>query len=238
MLIFKTYQRVVNMMKSSLAQRVRVGFVSALMTLGMAHNVYSAPAQKPLFQTNSVKPIMMLNMSKDHQMFFKVYDDYSDITDSSGGDPDGTPDTTYVPKYEYYGYFDSTLCYEYVVENYFNPVAKADADHYCTAGTNQWSGNFLNWATMTRIDAIRKILYGGYRSTDTTSATILERAFIPHDAHAFAKYYNGPKIDQLTPFTTVTTASVTLEQNGITICNVTPIDVAAKNASQLNSNPP
>lgn len=235
MLIFKAYQRVVNMMKSPLAQKVRVGVVSALMTLGVAHNAYAdAPAQKPLFQTNSVKPIMMLNMSKDHQMFFKVYDDYSDITDPNGGDPDGNPDLTYVPKYEYYGYFDGTLCYEYVADNYFNPVAKA-VNHYCTAGANQWSGNFLNWATMTRIDAIRKILYGGYRSTDTTTETILERAFIPHDAHAFAKFYDGDDIAKLTPFTVpkATKASAT----GITICNVTPID-SANPLSQKNTKPP
>lgn len=237
MLISKAYQRVLSMMKSPLAQKVRIGFVSALMTLGIAHNAYAAPAQKPLFQTNSVKPIMMLNMSKDHQMFFKVYDDYSDITDPNGDDPDGTPDTTYIPKYEYYGYFDSSLCYEYVSDNYFNPVAKADAEHYCTASSNQWSGNFLNWASMTRIDAIRKILYGGYRSTDTTAATILERAFIPHDAHAFAKYYNGPKINQLTPFTSTTQNATDLKTNGITICNVTPID-SSNNASQNNTKPP
>jgi len=236
MLIFKACERVVNMMKTPVAQRLKISVAVMLMTLCVAHNAYSAPAQKPLFQTNSVKPIMMLNMSKDHQMFFKIYDDYSDITNPTGGAADGIPDTTYVPKYEYYGYFDGKLCYEYVSDNYFNPVAKADADHYCVANSNQWSGNFLNWASMTRIDAIRKILYGGYRSTDTTTATILERAFIPHDAHAFAKFYDGTDIAKLTPFTVP--KSTTTSATGITICNVTPADVAARNASQLNTQPP
>lgn len=239
MLIFKTYQRVLHVMKSPLTQKLKIGAVSALVTLGVTHNAHAAPAQKPLFQTNSVKPILMLNMSKDHQMFFKAYDDYSNITDENGGDPDdkGVPDTTYVPKYDYFGYFDSKLCYEYVSDNYFSPVAKADADHYCVANANQWSGNFLNWASMTRIDAIRKILYGGYRSKDTTTETILERAFIPHDAHAFAKYYNGPKIDQLTPFTNTTQNATDKKKNGITICNVTPID-GSNNASHKNTKPP
>lgn len=234
MLIFMTCQRVSKIMKTHIGQRLRIGLISMFLTLGVAHNAYSIPSQKPLFQTNSVKPIMMLNMSKDHQMFFKVYDDYSDITSATGGAPDGTPDTTYVPKYEYYGYFDGKKCYQYNVGNYFEPVAWADADHYCIAGTQQWSGNFLNWAAMTRIDAIRKILYGGYRSTDTTSATILERAFITHDAHAFAKFYDGTDIAKLTPFTVPKSAT---EATGITICNVTPAD-PAHNASQSNLNPP
>ncbi|WP_286875822.1 hypothetical protein, partial [Marinimicrobium sp. UBA4509] len=57
--------------------------------------------------TQPVRPVAMLNMSNDHQLFFKLYDDYSDI------DGDGEPDTTYKHDYDYYGYFDSGLCYEY-----------------------------------------------------------------------------------------------------------------------------
>lgn len=235
MLIFSMRNSIDFLMKKYPCQRIRSAVFSAILTLGIVHNAQAAPAQKPLFQTNSVKPIMMLNMSKDHQMFFKVYDDYSDITDPNGGAPDGKPDTTYVPKYEYYGYFDGKKCYQYSSGNYFEPVALADADHYCVATNKQWSGNFLNWATMTRIDAIRKILFGGLRSIDDTSSTILERAFLPHDAHSFAKYYNGPNIDQLTPFNTVT--SGTAMTDGITFCNVTPID-GANNASQNNTKPP
>ena len=50
---------------------------------------------------------------------------------------------------------------------------------------------------MTRIDAIRKILFGGLRRVDTSSDTVLERAYIPPDIHAFAKYYNGDDINDL-----------------------------------------
>ena len=49
--------------------------------------------------------------------------------------------------------------------NRFEPVSLT-ADKYCTG---QWSGNFLNWATMSRMDVLRKILFGGLRSTDTKS---------------------------------------------------------------------
>jgi type IV pilus assembly protein PilY1 len=221
---------------SRVHRKIQIGLTSFLMMFAIIHNAYAIPAQIPLFQLNSVKPIMMLNMSKDHQMYFKVYDDYSDITNPSGGAPDGKPDTTFNPKYEYYGYFDGKKCYQYVKADYFEPVAFASLpDHYCTVGSNQWSGNFLNWATMTRIDAIRKILFGGFRSTDTSILTILERAFIPQDAHAFAKFYDGKDINQLTPFTVP--YSATTPATGITICNVTPTD-ALNDLSQNNKNPP
>jgi type IV pilus assembly protein PilY1 len=218
MLIFKACERVVNMMKTPVGQKLRMGVVTVLMTLGVAHNAYSVPAQKPLFQTNSVKPIMMLNMSKDHQLYFKVYDDYSDL------DNDGIPDTTYKNSYDYYGYFDSEKCYLYSTSNNrFEPVAAVSDTGYCNVSVDtQWSGNFLNWASMTRIDSVRKILYGGLRSTDSPTETVLERAFLPHDAHSFAKFYDGDDIGRLTPFKSVPKNQLNTAATGITICNTTP----------------
>jgi type IV pilus assembly protein PilY1 len=190
-----------------------VGFLS----LGMAHSVMSVtPSQVPLFLTAPVKPLMMLNMSNDHQLFFKAYDDYSDITGPEGGEPDGSADTTYIHKYNYYGYFDSKKCYTYQ-NNRFEPAVMAGGDKYCNG--SHWSGNFLNWATMTRIDAVRKILYGGLRQVDTATETVLERAFLPNDAHSFAKYYNGADVGGLTPFDNVTTGNAS--SAGLTICNTT-----------------
>ena len=55
-------------------------------------------------------------------------------------------------------------------------------------------------STMARIDVLRKVLYGGARSTDTTSETVLQRTHLPTDAHSFAKYYKGDDLDKLTPF--------------------------------------
>lgn len=179
------------------------------------------PAQDPLFLAQPVRPLMMLNMSNDHQLFFKLYDDYTDLDTP----PDGEIDVGYMNDYDYYGYFDENKCYSYS-NGVFSPDGSEDGDGYCNAGgtSNQWSGNFLNWATMTRIDAVRKILYGGKRSTDTVESTILERAFLPNDAHSFAKYFNGPNIDRLTPFGSgdgVTEGNATSQSSGITICNTT-----------------
>ena len=45
---------------------------------------------------------------------------------------------------------------------------------------------------MTRMDIVRKILYGGKRSTDTATDTVLERAHLPIDAHSFVNITTAP----------------------------------------------
>lgn len=242
-------------------KHIGIGSVVTGLTLGLSFSTQAAPVQYPLFIANPVKPIMMLNMSKDHQLFYKLYDDYSDIVDqstsssssssaasvSSGSSSsaasfnfaksgkDGNADTTYIHRFRYYGYFDSDKCYTYA-NNLFSPSSKVNAStRYCNNGTatNEWSGNFLNWASMTRLDAVRKILYGGKRAVDDVDQTILERSYLPEDAHAFAKYYNGSDIDSLTPFGR-NNDGVTKNQNnnssGITMCNST----SPSNSNQMS----
>ena len=170
-----------------------------------------AIAQAPLFLSAAVNPQVMLTLSNDHQLYFKAYDDYSDL---SG---DGLPDTTYVHDIEYFGYFDPHKCYDYdTSDNAFIPVSES-ADRYCSG---EWSGNFLNWVSMARIDTVRKILYGGMRVVDTATRTIVERTHLPTDAHSWAKYYNGNDIAQLTPFSGLTTG-LPIQESGITFCNTT-----------------
>lgn len=199
-------------------KKIRLFGTIGLLTFGVVQAAHAEPSQLPLFLTAPVKPLMMLNMSSDHQLFFKAYDDYTDL------DPeleDGI-ETTYKHSYEYYGYFDSKKCYVYQ-NNQFEPVVLVDGAGLCnTEGSNQWNGNFLNWATMTRMDAVRKILYGGSRAKDqdTRDETVLERAFLPHDAHSFAKFYNGPNIEKLTPFSVDQELTGT-QATGITLCNTT-----------------
>jgi type IV pilus assembly protein PilY1 len=117
----------------------------------------------PLYLKTFAKPILMLNISKDHQLYFKAFDDYSDL-DSP---PDNIPETTYKHSFDYYGYFDSQKCYTYNTTNTRFEPSSISSTKYCVG---QWSGNFLNWASMTRIDTIRKILYGGKRTTDLATA--------------------------------------------------------------------
>lgn len=172
-------------------------------------------AQTPLFLTAPVDPMVMLVMSKDHQLFYKAYNDYSDLDD------DGTIETTYKPTFNYYGYFDSNACYSYN-SGKFVPAGDTDSQHYCDGTSSHWSGNFLNWITMSRMDIVRKLLYGGQRQAgnDTPTLTVLERAYIPTDAHSWAKYYNGPYIRKLTPFNPPTSGGVAKDR-GISFCNTT-----------------
>ena len=186
----------------------------------------------PLYLSSSVPPLVMLTISKDHTLFSKAYNDYTDL------DGDGIVDTTYKHGIDYAGYFDSYKCYSYdIVNNVFVPTNWTAKDKtqaasaavnltakYCNTGsatapsgakaTNTWSGNFLNWASMARIDAMRFVLYGGTRSTDTAASTILERAYIPTEAHSWSKYYNGADISSLTPFNPATTQPASAAAGG------------------------
>jgi len=175
----------------------------------------------PVISTESAVPEVMLTMSKDHQLFFKVYNDFSDL------DGDGDVDTTYDNDIDYFGYFDQDKCYSYQNGlDRFQPEYFT-ADHHCDNAPGEWSGNFLNWATTGRFDAVRKILYGGSRSTDTGTLTVLERVQLPHDAHSWVKYYNGDDVDRLTPFDPPVDADggdgdgEDDIDEGITICNTT-----------------
>ena len=80
------------------------------------------------------------------------------------------------------------------------------ADKTCSG---DWSGDFLNYMTTSRIDALRKVLYGGHRVIDSASLTVLERSFIPQDAHSWGKEYqsvavNGYDISDYTPLSVPT----------------------------------
>lgn len=149
--------------------------------------------------TANIKAMMMIAASKDHTLFGPMYTDFEDL------DGDGTIDVTFKPTFKYYGYFDSTKCYLYSSSNSrFEPDTNATltSGRYTCGGANQWAGNFLNWATMTRLDIVRKMFYGGERQTDTSTATVLQVARLSRDSHSFVKYYQGADIRDYTPFTT------------------------------------
>jgi type IV pilus assembly protein PilY1 len=146
-------------------------------------NVSAGISQQPLFLTSSVPPIVMLTMGRDHKLFYEAYNDASDLNG------DGLIDVGYKPTIDYYGYFDSKRCYDYNSTGYFEPK-DATTDKKCSSVAGDWSGDFLNYLTTARIDALRKVLYGGYRGEDSTTQTLLKRSFIPQDAHAWGKEYD------------------------------------------------
>ncbi|WP_051749486.1 pilus assembly protein [Nevskia soli] len=183
----------------------------------------------PVLNSVTSPPLVMLLLSRDEQLSFKAYTDYTDLNG------DGTIETTYNDATNYSGYFDTALCYNYSsANNYFIAGANVAAGtHQCGTSGNPWSGNFLNWLTMTRLDMVRWVLYGGLRSTDTASATsgstaatqktVLKRAFIPNDIHSFAKVYTGTDANKYTPFSS--------SSGAITFCNTSSASSATAYSS-------
>ena len=138
----------------------------------------------PPFISAQGPPLVMLVMGRDHKLYYEAYNDTSDL------DEDGELDVGYKHSIDYYGYFDPYKCYKYEGSGAaakFVPT-RTTPNKYC-GGEDEWSGNFLNWLSMSRIDVLRKVLYGGYRSTDSSSETVLEGVYIPQDAHSWGKEY-------------------------------------------------
>ncbi|RDZ29249.1 pilus assembly protein [Lysobacter silvisoli] len=166
-------------------------------------------ADQPLYLGGNAPPLMMLVASRDEQLFDKAYTDYTDI---SG---DGVVDNTYNNRIDYEGYFDPFLCYVYA-SGVFKAKPERNTDHKC--GGSAWSGNFLNWITMSRLDVLRYVLYGGMRTTDTATDTVLERAHIPSDMHAWSKIYTGDDLQQY--------VGIAASGKSMTFCNVS-LDAAS-----------
>lgn len=150
----------------------------------------------PPFVSSGAPPLVMLVMGRDHKLYYEAYNDASDLND------DGVLDIHYKPSIDYYGYFDSYKCYTYSSTNKRFEASSKTTDKTCS-GT--WSGDYLNYLTMSRMDTVRKVLYGGYRSTDTSAETVLQRVFVPQDAHSWGKEYtsvafDGYDIAKYTPF--------------------------------------
>lgn len=158
---------------------------------------------RPLYVSSNEPPLNLLVLSRDHKLFYEAYNDASDL------DGDGTYDVGYrgyilkpgestaAPgkfKIDYYGYFDSYKCYRYN-NSRFEPVEKTSNKKCANNNGAPWSGDYLNYLTTSRMDAIRRVLYGGKRSTDTSTETVLERAYIPQDAHAWGKEYKDIATD-------------------------------------------
>lgn len=184
-------------MTTPLPKKISIAILLAL-SVGMhaPANANVTMAQSPLFLPGTVPPLNLIVMGRDHKLYYEAYNDASDL------DGDGVPDVGYKPSITYFGLFDSNKCYSYS-DGIFSPTSTT-TNKKCTSA---WSGDFLNYLTTSRVDALRKVLYGGTRSTDTATSTILERSHIPQDAHSWGKEYHSEAVDgylisDYTPLTT------------------------------------
>jgi type IV pilus assembly protein PilY1 len=62
-------------------------------------------------------------------------------------------------------------------------VGICQAPHSTQSGS--FSGNWLNYLVTSRVDVIRKVLYGGFRQLDTPVATVLEPSWVPRDSNSW-----------------------------------------------------
>ena len=130
----------------------KINFTIILILLFTAPHTYAAEpsvaqyACKPIFQSNTVQPAITI------------------ILDNSGSMNQRAYGTTYDPNTKYYGYFEpgepAAVPTEHTMYSYGNNKFTRDS-------SGPWDGNFLNWATMRRIDVTRKVLMGGKATSRT-----------------------------------------------------------------------
>lgn len=191
------------------AQTLRPIFACLILAISqvMGNGAHAVPilganpeTSTPVHVAQGAAPLVLLTVARDHSMAFPAY---NDMTDLNG---DGILDIGFNPTFPYLGLFNPKYCYIYIstgsqINQYFKPAAQANALTAATdpSGCTQtspatyWSGNWLNYMTTSRMDAMRVALYGGYREVDraggTEPQTILRRAYIPQDGHAWGKEY-------------------------------------------------
>ena len=189
-------------MKTSTTLGVTTQLIACLLASDqlLAAGGANTPAQTPLFTSESAPPLNLLVMGRDHKLYYEAYNDASDLNG------DGLLDVGYKGYlsqeqggFDYYGYFNSHVCYQHENSTF---IPKSAATNKTCSG--MWSGDYLNYLATSRMDALRKVLYGGYRSTDTSEQTVLQAAYIPRDAHTWGKEYlsedhDGYLISSYTP---------------------------------------
>lgn len=126
-------------------------------------------------------------------------------------------DGSYIDGKEYVGYFNSSRCYDYPgygtvpratatfapATDYFSPTGVTTANYQCNvagAGTG-FSGNYLNYATMSAPDILRMALTGGDRGIDEPGRTVLDRGTIYSGGSApFRRTVSSALAPRVSPF--------------------------------------
>jgi len=124
---------------------------------------------KPPFSGQDIKPNVIVAMDISGSMKLPAYSQ-KNVNWSRG------LHTNFDKTKSYFGYFNKDIDYIYDVSKGFfrAPIA---------GETGDWSGNFLNWVAMRRIDTARKVMVGGKVSVktldqDTSSPTFNENVLI------------------------------------------------------------
>ncbi|MCI1278293.1 MAG: hypothetical protein LKG23_04825 [Nitrospira sp.] len=112
----------------------------------------------PAFVTNATTPNIIVVMDNSGSMSNRACE-----STSCGMLADGSTSTTttWTNSTRYSGYFDSLRCYTYNTTDtrFEGGTGKATLDAACP--NTEWDGNFLNWATLRRFDAVKRAMIGG-----------------------------------------------------------------------------
>ncbi|MDR0356414.1 MAG: hypothetical protein LBJ64_11890, partial [Deltaproteobacteria bacterium] len=172
-------------------------------------------ASEPFLKFKPSIPQVMLVLERDWKIFYPAYNNIADLNG------DQTIDNGFNPAITYIGYYDVDSCYVNDGDKFYrigattpqthenvmalrpsqlnHNISSPPSAHGVCPGTSstgtgtsaKWSGNWLNYALTSRMDAIRKVLYGGKRVTDTQTksgvkgVTILEPSYTPSNAFAW-----------------------------------------------------
>ncbi|WP_461833919.1 pilus assembly protein, partial [Desulfothermus sp.] len=137
----------------------------------------------PPFLSQSIYPNVLLILDNSGSMNEFAYKESSDCRSWNGAVQ--TVYTGYNVSTTYYGYFDPNSYYDYDTTN----------EYFYKSSSGRWSGNFLNWLTMRRIDVAKKVLIGG--KIDTGTSYVLIGQTPDRD---FRKIYDDTSSPYQTPF--------------------------------------
>jgi type IV pilus assembly protein PilY1 len=191
------------MRRSSMKRRVviRMLLLVALSAVGVrtgpAHAAMTDYCQVPPYVIQNTPPNVLILLDTSGSMLnFAYYDGYqtpNDPTDDLSC-TENAPCSQYAagrPAAGYYGYFDPNQWYTYLA---------ADATFYPSpsgtrTGAYLWSGDFLNWLTMRRIDVMRKVLTGG-----RPSGNVLDTEIADDPQRGLFKDITSAEASQYTPY--------------------------------------
>ena len=145
---------------TSAATTIVLVLASIIMTIGKANAVVSNAdyTATPPFVSNATTPNIIIVMDNSGSMTNRACE-----STSCGVLPDGSTSTStvFTNTTRYSGYFDPLRCYVFDTGDtrFENGTAKVTLATACP-GT-EWDGNFLNWATLRRFDAVKRAMIGG-----------------------------------------------------------------------------
>jgi len=147
------------------------GFLLVILLAGTAEaQTLSDYTAVPPFLKNQASPDILFIVDNSGSMQCPAYDSDFDEDGTAnsadttpGAENDGVAANDFNPSTTYYGYFDSTKTYIYQSSG-----TERFEEQTCTitTGGTCWSGNFLNWLTMRRVDVVKKVLTGGQTKND------------------------------------------------------------------------